>query len=97
MTGIIVTPGFTSERPDDDLITKSSAINYLEVCIHSIKLLGVTGKLLTDVLRPDEDALQMGPSPLHLKPDGDDGICGGQLLLPSRYFFQEMCDVFGCH
>ena len=37
----------------------------------------------------------MRPGALNFEPDGDNGIDGGQFLLPRRHFFQEMADVFG--
>ena len=48
-----------------------------EVCVNVIKTLGVLRQLSSDVLRANEDGLQVRPGPLHLKPDGDHLIsCG---------------------
>ena len=39
----------------------------------------------------------MRPCALHVIPDGDDGIGGGQLLLPARHVLQEEGNVLGHH
>ena len=70
---------------------------HLEVGVNGVKLLGVLRQLSSNVLRPDEDALKMGPGALHFKPDGDDRVGGGQLLLPVRHLLQEVAHKLGGH
>ena len=48
---------------------------YLEVGINGVELLGMIWELCSDVLRADEDGLQMRPSELHLEPDSDNRVC----------------------
>lgn len=69
----------------------------LEVSINGIKLLWVLGQLSTDVLWADEDALEVWPCPLDFKPDGNDWVSCGQLLLPVGHLLQEVTHKLGCH
>ena len=39
----------------------------------------------------------MGPGPLDLEPDTDDGVCCGQLLLPDGHLLQEIAHKLGRH
>ena len=66
---------------------------YLEILINLIEAFGIFRQLLPDVLRPDEDGLEMGPRPLNLKPDTDHLVCCGQFLLPRGHLFQEVGNV----
>ena len=50
---------------------------HLKVGVDGVKLFGVLWQLSPDVLRADEDALEVGPGALHLEPDGDDRVRGG--------------------
>lgn len=68
---------------------------HLKVSVDAIKSLGVCGQLVSDILGPDKDTLQMGPGSLYLHPDPDHLIGRRQFLLPSRDFLQEVGDVFG--
>ena len=70
---------------------------HLKVSIDGIELLGVLWQLCSDVLRPNEDALQVRPGALHLEPDGDDRVCCGELLLPVTDFLQEVAHELGGH
>ena len=70
---------------------------HLKVLVNDIKHLGVLGQLCPDVLRPNEDALQVGPGLLDLEPDGDDRVGRGQLLLPDRDLLQEVAHKLGSH
>ena len=70
---------------------------FLEVSINVVKSLGIFRKLVTDIFRSNEDALQMRPCSLYFKPDGDDRICSRKLLLPSRDFLKEVGNVFGSY
>lgn len=56
------------------LAFQSCIILYLEVDINAVESLGVLGKLVTNVFRPNEDALQVRPRTLHLEPNRDHGI-----------------------
>ena len=70
---------------------------HLKVGIDGVKLSGVLRQLSPDVLRADEDALEVGPGALHLEPDGDDRVRGGQLLLPVGDLLQEVAHELGGH
>lgn len=70
---------------------------HLELRVNAVEALGVLRQLGADVLGADEDALQVAPGPLDLKPDGDDGVRRGQLLLPARHLLQEVGQVLGRH
>lgn len=56
------------------LAFQSCIILYLEVDINAVESLGVLGKLVTNVFRPNEDALQVRPRTLHFEPNRDHGI-----------------------
>ena len=68
----------------------------LEVRVDPVEALRVLRQLTSDVLRPDEDGLQMRPGPLYLEPDADDLVGRAELLLPSRDLLQEVSDELGC-
>lgn len=53
--------------------------------------------LRADILRANEDALQVGPRTLHLQPDGNDGVGDRQSVLPRRHLIQEVGHVLGWH
>ena len=44
----------------------------LEICVSALETICILRKLFADVLRTDEDALQMHPGPLDLHVDLDD-------------------------
>ena len=68
----------------------------LEVRVDPVEALRVFRQLTPDVLRPDEDRLQMRPGSLHLEPDANDLVGRAELLLPSRDLLQEVSDELGC-
>lgn len=71
---------------------------YLIKSIHCVPaFLSNLRQLGAYVHRANEDALQVGPCPLHLKPDGYDRVSHRQLALPRRHFIQEVGDVLGRH
>ena len=70
---------------------------HLRVGVDGVKLFGELRQLSPDVLRADEDALEVGPGALHLEPDGDDRVRGGQLLLPVGDLLQEVAHELGGH
>lgn len=54
-------------------------------------------QLSPDILGANEDGLQVRPRALHLKPDHDDRVGSGQLLLPLRHLLQEVANKLGSH
>ena len=52
---------------------------YPEIIVNAIESGGIFWKLIPDVFAADKYGLEMAPSPLYLKPDGDD--------LHNRLFF----------
>lgn len=60
--------------------------------IDAIESIRVNRQLFSDVFRAHENALEMSPSSLHLKPNGDNCVGHHQLLLPSRHFTQKVSD-----
>lgn len=40
-------------------------MEYLKVIVNSLEALSIAGKLATDVLAVGEDAVEVGPGPLH--------------------------------
>ncbi len=70
---------------------------YLEIRVNGVEHLGVLGQLCSNVVRANKDALQVGPGPLHLEPDGDDRVGCGQLLLPVRHLLQEVAHKLRSH
>ena len=79
------------------MVSYSMSVCNLKVSIDGIKLLGMCWKLSSDVLWANEDALEVGPGPLDLKPDGDDRVGCGQLLLPVRDLLQKVPHKLGGH
>ena len=63
---------------------------HLKVGVDGVKLFGVLWQLSPDVLRADEDALEVGSGALHLEPDSDDRVRGGQLLPPVGDLLKEV-------
>ena len=71
--------------------------HYLKVSVDGIKCLGVFRQLRTDVFGPNEDALKMRPCELYLKPDGNDRVGCGQLLLPVGHLLQKVANKLRRH
>ena len=70
---------------------------HLEVSVDAIKSLGVLRQLVPDVLRANEDRLQVRPCSLNLQVNGNNLVSCGQLLLPCRHLSQEVGNVLGGH
>jgi len=68
---------------------------YLEIAVDVVEAFRVLRQLRTNIFRVDEDALQVRPGALHLQPDANHLVSGGQLLLPNSHLVQKVIDVLG--
>ena len=62
--------------------------------MNSLEALRIVSQLDTDVVAVGEDAVEVGPGPLHGHPGGDDQVGHHQLPLPPAHLGLEILHVF---
>ncbi len=83
-------------RQNNDVeVARIDGADLLELLVDAVEALRVLGQLVADVLRADEDGLQVGPGALHLQQNLDDLVRLRQLLLPGADLGGEVGDVLG--
>jgi len=83
-------------RQNNDIeVARIDGADLLELLVDAVEALRVLGQLVADVLRADEDRLQVRPGALHLQQNLDDLVRLRQLLLPGADLGGEVGDVLG--